>query len=132
MNSFQKKWITALKSNKFKKGRGYLCSNDSYCCLGVACEVLKTPFEIKTEDDDSKVKFFKKQNHYLPRSLQISLGINYIGEFKNPIYINGYFYDNLAELNDDSDLLFNKIGEIIEENFKAKNFKKSSPKKVEV
>jgi hypothetical protein len=34
-------WLTALRSGQFQQGRGELhnAETDSYCCLGVACEV---------------------------------------------------------------------------------------------
>lgn len=37
----QLEWIEALESGKFEQGYdGYLCIDNKYCCLGVACEVL--------------------------------------------------------------------------------------------
>lgn len=32
-------WIDALRSGRFKKGMDQLRKGDSYCCLGVACEL---------------------------------------------------------------------------------------------
>lgn len=45
MNANQKnKWLEALRSGKYKKGRGRLLKQDRYCCLGVyAEEVIKAP-----------------------------------------------------------------------------------------
>lgn len=35
------KWIEALRSGKYKQGRGYLRTIDGgYCCLGVLCDVM--------------------------------------------------------------------------------------------
>lgn len=34
------KWIKALRSGKFKQGKGALQTEQGYCCLGVACAVL--------------------------------------------------------------------------------------------
>jgi hypothetical protein len=34
------KWIAALRSGKYKQGRGRLNGPDGYCCLGVLCEVF--------------------------------------------------------------------------------------------
>lgn len=41
---FAKKWAAALRSGNYKKGVGALFKEDenSYCCLGVACEILKS------------------------------------------------------------------------------------------
>lgn len=35
----KKRWIEALRSGKYNQGRGYLCKDDSFCCLGVLCEL---------------------------------------------------------------------------------------------
>jgi hypothetical protein len=33
------KWVEALRSGRYKQGRGCLRSGDNYCCLGVLCDV---------------------------------------------------------------------------------------------
>jgi len=49
------KWVKALRSGKYKQGRGALKTKNGYCCLGVLCdlhsrEVNKKPaFEDTTE-----------------------------------------------------------------------------------
>ena len=36
----KKKWLTALRSGKYKQGRACLrSSNDEFCCLGVLCDL---------------------------------------------------------------------------------------------
>ena len=41
MNELQEKWVEALESGEYKQGKTYLRdSEDKYCCLGVACEVM--------------------------------------------------------------------------------------------
>jgi hypothetical protein len=40
LNPNAKKWVTALRSGRFKQGRSVLNQGDrALCCLGVACEV---------------------------------------------------------------------------------------------
>ena len=39
MNKNAKAWVKALRSGKYKQGRGALRTGDMYCCLGVACEL---------------------------------------------------------------------------------------------
>ncbi len=39
-NRYQKEWIKALESGKYKQGKNALNKNGSFCCLGVACEVF--------------------------------------------------------------------------------------------
>ena len=35
-----KKWCNALRSGKYKQGKGRLQRQEGYCCLGVACHVF--------------------------------------------------------------------------------------------
>ncbi len=35
-------WVAALRSGKYKQGRGYLRTNKGFCCLGVFCD-LRNP-----------------------------------------------------------------------------------------
>lgn len=42
--TIMKKWVKALRSGKYKQGRGTLCQvdkkgNESFCCLGVLCDL---------------------------------------------------------------------------------------------
>lgn len=44
--SLKRKWLTALRSGKYKQGEGYLRQKNyhnkiEYCCLGVLCDVAK-------------------------------------------------------------------------------------------
>jgi hypothetical protein len=38
---FKKKWVAALRSGKYKQGKGGLRNqHGEFCCLGVACDVM--------------------------------------------------------------------------------------------
>lgn len=53
----QRKWLKALESGKFKQGKGALKRpNNSYCCLGVACEIFK-PASMEAVSDGDAVSF---------------------------------------------------------------------------
>ena len=39
------KWITALKSGKYRQATKMLRSPRGYCCLGVLCEVMEVPYD---------------------------------------------------------------------------------------
>lgn len=41
MNENAKKWVAALRSGKYEQGTGALRVDQSYCCLGVACELYR-------------------------------------------------------------------------------------------
>jgi hypothetical protein len=36
---FLQKWITALRSGKYKQTKGCLRDGEGFCCLGVGCEI---------------------------------------------------------------------------------------------
>jgi len=41
VNERIEKWVEALESGEFEQTEGALREGDSYCCLGVACEVFR-------------------------------------------------------------------------------------------
>ena len=44
------KWLAALRSGKYKQGKGMLKCEGRYCCLGVAVEIgISTPNELFPE-----------------------------------------------------------------------------------
>lgn len=48
------KWVKALRSGKYKQGRRRLKSLDnSYCCLGVLCEIMGIEPELNEDLDSS-------------------------------------------------------------------------------
>ena len=46
-----KKWTDALRSGEYKQGQGQLREADTYCCLGVLCDVSQVgAWEGRSED----------------------------------------------------------------------------------
>ncbi len=43
----KRKWVEALRSGKFKQGKGqlYITKDNSYCCLGVFCKINDLPYK---------------------------------------------------------------------------------------
>jgi len=61
--------VAALRSGEFDQTGGYLKSNDSYCCLGVACEIMPGVTWEDTEGVSTKIPVFNGKrdgHHYLP------------------------------------------------------------------
>ena len=63
MTENQTKWVEALRSGKYKQGKGYLSRGGEYCCLGVACDI----FNIK--------HYPMYDEHYPPRELVMALDL---------------------------------------------------------
>lgn len=70
------KWIKALKSDKYRQGKGYLKkknkSGDFHCCLGVLCEVMGIDSELVGRDD---FYHFGEVTAQLPHDLRLELEI---------------------------------------------------------
>ena len=71
----QKRWIEALRSGKYKKGNGTLKYGDSYCCLGVACEIFAGELGLKTKLNGVGVTLYDGESSYLPEKVAEFLGL---------------------------------------------------------
>ena len=58
---FKKKWLDALRSGKYKKGKEMLYNIDknTYCCLGVACVISGYKKELITHGEEGYIEEFK-------------------------------------------------------------------------
>jgi len=73
MNKNAEAWVKALRSGKYKQGRGALRTGDMYCCLGVACELAGA----KAEKPDDLIGPYGYDGIFftLPVSVQKWLGV---------------------------------------------------------
>lgn len=123
-----KKWVKALRSGKYKQGKGYLKQFNSknevrHCCLGVLCELYnetmkknhkKTLYIEEMEGNASGTSFvrFDLVDGGLPKTVRKWAGIiNPLGEF----VIDDERSECLADLNDRGKK-FSTIADIIENN----------------
>jgi hypothetical protein len=108
-------WIDALISGEYEKGTGALREDDTFCCLGVLCDLHR-----KQSVGAKWVKFEGKHmylgvNSYLPDEVAIWAGLEEHQDSYNPGYLDkdsGEGLTRLSELNDDG-VPFVKIAEII-------------------
>lgn len=93
-----KEWVKALRSGKYIQGRGVLKFNNTYCCLGLLCEISGKEYDGAQSVVPSTVTEWS--------GLKTNVGI----------------YDKLAPalytLNDCYMMPFDKIADIIEKNWK--------------
>jgi len=114
----RKKWIAALRSGKYSQVRSRLKTDDGYCCLGVACEVLDAKVSSGRAGTDSVCYEHGLEgiktvtDTILPYSIAHKLGISPTGTFDS----HNHAYDCLWKLNDFADYSFSKIADVIEEN----------------
>jgi len=78
--SVMKKWVTALRSGKYKQGQDRLRSDVShFCCLGVLCDIIakdewKTPSAGTANAWGNDYNIYKEV-HGLPKKIQILTGV---------------------------------------------------------
>lgn len=108
-NVIKSKWVEALRSGEYKQGRGSLCKGDSYCCLGVLCEVLMKDEDaelnslIEERLTEGVAVAYDRQTKSLPINVRLAADLSVADEF------------NLVCKND-SGFTFEQIAEHIEEN----------------
>jgi hypothetical protein len=121
--NIMKKWVNALRSGKYKQGKGALKQyNDKgqaqHCCLGVLCELYndtmkKNRKKILSEEFDAGYVRLNNNITSLPKEVMEWAGIeDNFGEFMT------HPYGSLADLND-LGKSFTTIATIIEENWQS-------------
>ena len=106
---WKKKWIKALRSEKYKQGRGALrkrIRDDSkFCCLGVLCDLVD-PTKWRHRQD-AKFFTYEGDSANLPMSVKCETGLD--GVDMNP------YRRRLVLMNDRERCSFSQIADYIEE-----------------
>lgn len=119
--ALRKRWVKALRSGKYKQGRGWLCHYEpnaqqpSYCCLGVLMDlVAKKLGYCKRRNADTDVVDFCREPHTFASSALNEDVVVLIGLIDGFGQIEcGTRYSSLATMNDDG-ALFDEIADVIE------------------
>ena len=107
-------WVDALRSGEYKQGKEVLhnIKNNTFCCLGVACEVLMQHLDIKKTEGEyggSPVSLYEyeevRERNILPASLRAFLGVH------------DTFHLRLFKMNDQYNKSFMEIADFIEETY---------------
>lgn len=93
----RQKWIKALRSGKYKQGKGYLHHADKYCCLGVAQDLYNKAFPKKKIPFRSP--FSGSYATILPHKVKIWLGItdSFVGYLIHMNDTLGYSFHKIAK-----------------------------------
>lgn len=104
------KWVPALRSGRYEQGKEYLCRDNKYCCLGVACELLgelkraKVRGNYLATKDEGRVESLE---HRIAHKLKMSCN----GTLK---WSGNEHMVSLAGMNDDG-MSFEQIADFLEE-----------------
>ena len=114
-------WVKAIRSGEYKQGTMFLASSTKdeeyqYCCLGVACEIKKIPFEKSTLKGISTKTFsWKNKEHYKSKSVPEREWFFGTYGFDYDRSIN--VFSSLVAMNDIAQITFEKIADVIEKEF---------------
>lgn len=108
------KWVEALRSGKYRQGRGELRTKDNrFCCLGVLCEITKdkTNVDWSWPSDLYDPLCFDGKYTALPESVRVLAGMK---------SISGDLSETkcLASLND-AGMSFKEIADLIEKEYEG-------------
>lgn len=110
--SIARKWAQALESGEYKQCKGKLREGDSFCCLGVLCNLHAQEHpEIAVEQ--TKTFSYIGETGILPEEVQAWAGMfTRKGTREDGL-------PNLAELNDYYDKSFPEIAKVIRKEWKS-------------
>lgn len=119
----RKQWIEALRSGRYKQGSGRLKSQDGYCCLGVAAEILGEAFVPSSLVSGGYYLTGESEHEMsvsmLPSRVIKAYGLrSSIGGFLNPIGpvdLPSHHIPSLAAMND-TKKTFTEIADYIDKN----------------
>ena len=106
-------WCAALRSGDYQQTTRALRRNDSYCCLGVLCDLAvragviddATPARIASDGEAGRMQY-DGTSHYLPRSVQKWAGLSAndpdVDERRSLVIVNdaGHSFAEIADLID--------------------------------
>lgn len=111
-------WVKALRSGEYKQGQGQLRKYNSFCCLGVACEISGSSYEGDRAYPSQEIATQIYGLQTRGGALELTPDCPHyqrIADFYDP-YGGGVGITNveLAGLNDGPGLTFDQIADIIE------------------
>lgn len=110
-----KKWIKALRSGKYKQGRGYLARYNKkkelrYCPLGVLCDLAVKDGVIQKPKTFDNIMYFSGSAYGVPEKVKKYVGLR--TSYGNGIMLGEYC--SISSLNDRDKKKFSTIAKIIE------------------
>jgi hypothetical protein len=110
------RWTAALRSETYLQGRGNLREFDTFCCLGVLCDLAVSDGVVAMEVDENGCWSYEGRGDYLPLPVKEWAGIPGDGEDPQVAVDMGEGVEGvgLASLNDDYRWTFAQIADAID------------------
>ena len=106
----KEQWVKALRSGDYVQGTGHLRLDNSFCCLGVLCDLAEKQKICKVKRDIDGLYLFDDSSGGLPATVLEWAGLSRYGP---EVEYQG-FYEELAWLNDYENLTFDQLADLIE------------------
>ena len=105
-------FVGALRSGRYKQGKGFLRQNDYYCTMGVLCDLHAKAFGNQWEE--SRFGRFTYLGHevYIPIPVKRWIGID-----NSELLLDNNH--SVVAMNDSDDATFDEIADAIEETYLA-------------
>ena len=113
--SIAMKWADALESGEYEQTQGALREGDSFCCLGVLCN-LHAQAKPKIAANEHKTKYYMGHEGELPPEVMAWAGVK---SDEGDFYVKGSDEpQSLINMNDTERLTFPKIAKVIRKHYK--------------
>lgn len=111
-DAFKTRWVAALRSGEYKQGKKALTCQGTFCCLGVAADLLVKEGRGAWSENGAFQIDHQQWGTYLPGHIGAALKLHAISTDTE----GGPFYGQgaLAVLNDDQRKTFSEIADLIE------------------
>ncbi len=107
-------WIAALRSGEYRQGKGVLRRNNSFCCLGVLCELARKENIVKGSISiGSDLYRYNDQVYLIPEK------VRKWADLRDDTGERGKRKVSLATLNDSSKYSFKRIADVIEKEWET-------------
>lgn len=77
--TWKKKWVEALRSGEYKQGKDFLRVNDTFCCLGVLCDLVGKEqgalWDYENTINGDRLGMFDGIKEFLPMSVMEVVGL---------------------------------------------------------
>lgn len=105
------KWIEALESGEYKQGTGWLRRGNTYCCLGVACDISGLNGWVSDNSEGAEHFRYGGNETSLPPRVERHFSLR--GAHGDPLGPKG---PSLTTLNDDHCATFAEIAALLRAN----------------
>ena len=114
----KQKWITALTGGKYKQAKNFLQTEDGFCCLGVLCDLYSEETKIPWACNPDGARTYLYAHDVLPPEVKGWAGLDSINPRINDTNTtnDSNIATTLAALNDDWELSFSQIADLIQKN----------------